>query len=154
MCPPDHRGVLDGPDLTDGNAFPCFCQVSLDFVTPWTVAHQAPLSMGFSRQEPWSGLPCPSPGDLPDPGIKPRSPAFQANYYPSEPSGKLKDKGIRPFFFSFKWSLFLFTQILYYLVGSRGEGLVILLCLFFTFLSSPLVLQSQTGGLRWKMRLD
>ena len=46
------------------------------FATPWTVAHQAPLSMGFSRQEHWSGLPFPSPGDLPDPGIKPRSPAL------------------------------------------------------------------------------
>ena len=43
------------------------------FVTPWTVACQAPLSMGFSRQEYWSGLPCPPPGDLPDPGIKPKS---------------------------------------------------------------------------------
>ena len=43
------------------------------FVTPWTVAHQAPLSMGFSRQEYWSGLPFPPPGDLPDPGIKPAS---------------------------------------------------------------------------------
>ena len=53
------------------------CCVRL-FVTPWTVAHQAPPSMGFSRQEYWSGLPFPSPGDLPDPGIKPRSPAFQA----------------------------------------------------------------------------
>ena len=48
-------------------------------VTPWTVAHQAPLSMGFSRQEYWSGLPFPFPGDLPDPGIKPRSPALQAD---------------------------------------------------------------------------
>ena len=47
--------------------------------TPWTVAHQAPLSMGFSRQEYWSGLPFPSPGDLLDPGIKPRSPALQAD---------------------------------------------------------------------------
>ena len=47
--------------------------------TPWTVAHQAPLSMGFSRQEYWSGLPFPSPGDLLDPGIKPRSPAMQAD---------------------------------------------------------------------------
>ena len=47
--------------------------------TPWTVASQAPLSMGFSRQEHWSGLPFPSPGDLPDPGIKPESPAFQAD---------------------------------------------------------------------------
>ena len=44
-----------------------------DSVTPWTLAHQAPLSMGFSRQEYWSGLPCPLPGDLPNPGIKPKS---------------------------------------------------------------------------------
>ena len=46
------------------------------FVTPWTVAHQAPPSMEFSRQEHWSGLPFPSPGDLPDPGIEPRSPTL------------------------------------------------------------------------------
>ena len=46
------------------------------FVTPWTVAHQAPQSMGFSRQEYWSGLSFPSPGGLPDPGIEPRSPAL------------------------------------------------------------------------------
>ena len=46
-------------------------------MTLWTVARQAPLSMGFSRQEYWSGLPCPPPGDLPNPGIKPRSPALQ-----------------------------------------------------------------------------
>ena len=51
----------------------------LTFVTPWTVARQVPLPMGFSRQEYWSGLPFPSPGDLTNPGIKPRSPAFQAN---------------------------------------------------------------------------
>ena len=48
------------------------------FANLWTVAFQAPLSMGFSRQEYWSGLPFPSPGDLPDPGIKPGSPALQA----------------------------------------------------------------------------
>ena len=58
------------------------------FVTPWTVAHQAPLSMGFSRQEHWSGLPCPSPEDLPNPGIKPESPAQQEDSLPSEPPGK------------------------------------------------------------------
>ena len=46
------------------------------FATPWTVAYQAPPSMGFSRQEYWSGLPFPSPGDLTDPGIKPSSPSF------------------------------------------------------------------------------
>ena len=61
------------------------------FVTPWTVAHQAPLSMGFSRQEYWSGLPFPSPGDLPDPGIKPRSPALQADALTSETPGKPKE---------------------------------------------------------------
>ena len=48
------------------------------FVTPWTIAHQAPLSMEFSSQEYWSGLPFPFPGDLPDPGIEPVSPALQA----------------------------------------------------------------------------
>ena len=52
------------------------------FVTPWTVIRQAPVSMGFPRQECWSGLPCPPPGDLPDPGIKPKSPALQADSLP------------------------------------------------------------------------
>ena len=54
------------------------------FVSPWTVAHQAPLSMGFSMQEYWSGLPCPPPGDLPDPGIKPASlmsPALAGGFF-------------------------------------------------------------------------
>ena len=58
------------------------------FVTPWTVAYEAPPSMGFSRQEYWSGLPFPSPGDLPNSGIEPRSPAFQADALTSEPPGK------------------------------------------------------------------
>ena len=58
------------------------------FATPWTVAYQAPQSMEFSRQEYWSGLPFPSPGDLPDPGIEPGSPALQADTLPSEPPGK------------------------------------------------------------------
>ena len=52
--------------------------------TPWTVARQAPRSVGFSRQGYWSGLPFPSPGNLPDPGIKPRSPALQADSLPTE----------------------------------------------------------------------
>ena len=56
----------------------CVCQVVSDSVTPWTVAHQAPLSMEFPRQEYLSGLPFPSPGDLPDPGIKPASPVYPA----------------------------------------------------------------------------
>ena len=57
-------------------------------VTPWTVALQAPLSMGFSKQEYWSGLPFSSPGDLPNPGIAPRSPALQADFLPTELQGK------------------------------------------------------------------
>ena len=59
------------------------------FGTPWTVAHKAPPSMGFSRQEYWSGLPFPFPGDLPNSGIEPRSPVLQADSLPSEPPGKL-----------------------------------------------------------------
>ena len=62
------------------------------FVTPWTVAHQAPPSMGFSRQEYWSGLPFPSPGDLPNPGIKPRSLSLQADTLTSEPQSLKKMK--------------------------------------------------------------
>ena len=64
------------------------------YATPWTVACQAPLSMRFSRQEYWSELPCTSPGDLPDPGIEPRSPALQAYSLPSEPPGKQSRKSI------------------------------------------------------------
>ena len=64
------------------------CSVMSDSATPWTVAYQASLSMGFFRQEYWSGLPFPSPGDLPDPGIKPKSPALKADALPSEPPGK------------------------------------------------------------------
>ena len=68
----------------------CFSCVQL-FVTPWTIDCQAPLSMGFSRQEYWSRLPCSSPGDLPDPGIEPvslRSPALQVGSLPLVPPEK------------------------------------------------------------------
>ena len=58
------------------------------FATPQTVAYQAPPSQGFSRQEYWSGLPFPSPADLPNPGIEPKSPALQTDALPSEPPGK------------------------------------------------------------------
>ena len=58
------------------------------FEIPWTVAYQVSLPMGFSRQEYVSGLPFHSPGDLPDPGIEPRSPTLQADALPSEPPGK------------------------------------------------------------------
>ena len=66
----------------------CMCAQScaaLQF--PWTVAHQSPLSMGFSRQEYWDGLAFPTPGDLPNPGIEPRPPTLQADSLPPEPQG-------------------------------------------------------------------
>jgi len=66
------------------------------FATPWTVARRAPLSMEFSRQEYWSSQPFPSPGNLPVPGIKSRSPASQVDSLPSEPPGNHKAK---------RWSL-------------------------------------------------
>ena len=64
-----------------------FSHVQL-FATLWTVAHQAPLSMGFSWQEYWSGLPFHPPGDVPSPGIQPKSSTLQADSLPSEPPGK------------------------------------------------------------------
>ena len=64
-------------------------------MVPWTVGHQAPLSMGFPRQEYWGGLSFPSPGDLPDPGIKPGSPTSQAEFLPSEPPGKQGKKEMK-----------------------------------------------------------
>ena len=78
-----------------------------DSVTPWTVAHQAPLSMEFSRQECWSGLPLPSPGDHPNPGIEPASavsPTLQADSLPGEPSGK-------PYHLEVLFHYFLFSLV-------------------------------------------
>ena len=63
-------------------------QSCVTLCVPWTVAHQAPLSMGFCWQEYWSGLPCPPPRYLPDPVIEPGFPALQADSLPSEPPGK------------------------------------------------------------------
>ena len=80
----------------------------------WTIAHQAPLSMGFSRQEYCSGLPFPSPGDLPNPRIKPRSPALQADALTSEPPGKPK-KMLNmklPFLSQIIFSLFFSLQLI------------------------------------------
>ena len=79
---------------------------------PWTVAYQASLSMGFSRQEYWSGLPFPSPGDLPNPGIKPESPALEADALTSEPPGKPRTV-ILPFFFFHDIGIFdIFERLL------------------------------------------
>ena len=86
------------------------------FVTPWTVANQASPSMGFSRQEYWSGLLFPSPGDLPDPGIEPGSPTLQADSLPSEPPGKPK----------LYYRVFLNVEINLNLIGLRelGESII------------------------------
>ena len=65
----------------------CFSCVQL-FATPWTVAHQVPLSMGFSKQQFWIVLPCPPPGDLPDPEIEPVSPALSGGFFTTEPPRK------------------------------------------------------------------
>ena len=76
-----------GKPLTSGSVQ--FSSVASDSLRPpWTVAYEAPQSMGFSSQEYWSGLPFPSPGDLPDPGVEPRSPALQADALPSQPPSK------------------------------------------------------------------
>ena len=73
--------VVNSVKVKDGHS-------CLTLATPWTVAHQAPLSMEFCRQEYWGGLPFPSSGDLPDPGIKPMSPELQEDSLPSEPPRK------------------------------------------------------------------
>ena len=73
-------------------------KLCLTFATPWTVACQAPLSMGFSRQESWSGLPFSSPGDLSNPGIEPMSPALAGRFFITEPPGNItqqKSKGVK-----------------------------------------------------------
>ena len=66
-----------------------YAQSLSNSVITWTVACQAPLSMGFSRQEYWGGLPFPTSGDLPDPGIEPASPALEGRFFTTEPPGKL-----------------------------------------------------------------
>ena len=98
------------------------------FVTPWTVVHQAPVH--GDSPEYWSGLPCPSPGDLPNPGIELRSPALQVDSLPSEPSGKLKNTGVGSLsllqgIFELNWGLLHYTRILYQL--SYQESLVYIL---------------------------
>ena len=80
-------------------------------MTPWTVAHQAPLSMGFSRQEYWSGLPFPSPVDLPNPGIEPRSPTLQADsLLPELPGNYLLTSVFFPIFLIYGCCPFLGLQ--------------------------------------------
>ena len=67
----------------------CLCSCIRLFATPWTVARQASLSLGFSKQEYQSGLPFPTPGDLPNPGIEPQCPALAGGFFTTSPPGKL-----------------------------------------------------------------
>ena len=96
--------------------FVCVSRSAVPFVTPRTEARQAPLSMEFSRQEYWSGLPCPSPGDLPDAGPEAGSPALQGDSLPSEPPGKPIHCPTTPRFYL---SLLLFGI---WRVSCRGSG--------------------------------
>ena len=89
-----HSSLEDFPPRIVDHPLPCSSTVSVSrvsmlchvrlFVTPWTVAHQATLPMEFSREEYWSGLPCPTPGDCPNPGIKPGSPALAGGFFNTE----------------------------------------------------------------------
>ena len=99
--------------------------------TPWTVAHQAPLSMGFPRQQYWSGLPFPSSGDLPDPGIEPTSPASPAlagRFFTTEPNSAEKDikapnnlKSLHVALFQFRLPIYSFNQDIWTVPG-EGNG--------------------------------
>ena len=101
------------PHSSSGSKVAKWCPT---LATPWTVACQAVLSMGFSRQEYWSGLPFPSPGDLPNPGIKPWSPALQADSLLTELQGKPNNKYIYIYIYT-NWNFFhlLFPYIFKYL---------------------------------------
>ena len=110
--------------------------------TPWIVAHQAPLSVGFSRQEYWNGLPCPPPGDLPNPGVKSGSPTLLADSLPSEPPGKPKNTGVsnltllQGVFLTHKsnWDLLHCRWILYQLsYQGRPRAIMLLLLLLSHF---------------------
>ena len=119
----------------------CIASVVSDSLQPtWTVTHQAFLYMGVSRQEYWSGLPCLSPGDLPNPGIKPRSPALQVDSLPAEPLGKPKNTEVSSLSLlqrifpnqELNWGLLHCRQILYQL-SYQGSHLYVDDCQLYCF---------------------
>ena len=99
------------------------------FVTPWTIAYQAPLSMEFFRQKYWSGLPFPSPADLPDPGIKPRSPALESDSLPATreaPNQDLISVSTSPSnwpFQQFIWNFLIYTSEVICMIGTLSVSL-------------------------------
>ena len=102
--------------------------VMSDSVPPWTVAHQAPLSIEFSRQEYWSGLPFPSPGDLPDPGMEPGSPELQAECLPSKSPGFPDDLGTIWFIHNWTYAQLLTDQSLVYILDHTLIQTEIFIC--------------------------
>ena len=98
FLPPPPVWFYEALPVKKGRSCCCFSRqvVSGLCVTTWTVTCQAPLSMGFSRQEYWSGLPCPPPGDRPNPEVKPTSPALAGGFFTTEPPGKPKGRRMRP----------------------------------------------------------
>ena len=99
------------------------------FVTPWTVVHQAPWSMGFPRQEYWSGLPFPSPGDLPDPGIEPMSPALAGRFFTTSATWEAQEGTYCPVISSsMNCPFIVFTHFSF-----RNLVLFLLVCIFCAF---------------------
>ena len=103
------------------------------FATSWTVAHQAPLSMKFSRQEYWSGLPFPSSGDLPDPGIKPKSPALQTvcNFSHKGSPTTLRNFLLFPLCWGFGFSFLIKKEFYTLSVFSTTLEMIMWFCSFF-----------------------
>ena len=129
------------------------CSVTSDMsdsATPWTVAHQAPLSMGVSRQEYQSGLPCPPPGDLPDQGIKPESPA--GRFFTSKPSGKLPLTHTHTHTITHTFTSHLYTLIPHSTLPFSPYGYhhccKLKMCFFFFFLVIPEFVLAQFSPLQ------
>ena len=124
-------------------------------MTPWTAAHQAPLSMRFPRQEYWSGLPFPSPGDLLDPGIEPGSPTVQADALPSEPLRKPKNTGVgnlsllQGIFLTqeLSWDLLHCRQILYQLSYQGSPMMQLGISIRGRILRNAVGMKTDTGAL-------
>ena len=91
-------------NIVSGGGCSLVAKSYLTLATPWTVARQAPLSMGFTRQDYWSGLPFLSPGDLPNTGIEPASPALAGGFFTTKPSGNPREL--------FSWTLRLWLNLL------------------------------------------
>ena len=94
-----------------------------DSVIPWTVTHQAPLSMGLSRQEYWSGLPFPSPRDLLNPGLEPTSPILAGTFFITEPLGKPNILNIPNFNYNFSFLRFTWKELTKFLNQKSGKNI-------------------------------